>query len=79
MKIYILQNGDYFLSDYNIDEYYVSDIDIFKYYLQDFTVSRDLRKLFYDIEKAEEIRRLIYIETGLNFTIRIFKEREEEI
>lgn len=78
MKIYILQNGDYFLSDYNVDEYYVSEIDIFKYYLEDFEVSRNTKKLFYDIEKAEEIRRLIYIETGFNFTIKLFKEREEE-
>ena len=79
MKYYVLKTGDYYLEDYNAVEFYNSDIDIFKWYLKDFSISKEVRKLFYDFEKAEEVRKLIFIETGLNLKIELFKiEKDEE-
>lgn len=77
MKMYILKIGDYYLEEYEVEEIYDSEIDIFKWNLKDFKVSKEFRKLFYDFELAEDVRKLIYIETGLNLEIKRFKPGEE--
>ena len=77
MKMYILKYGDYYLEDYEVEEIYDTDIRIFKWYLKDFKVSREIKKLFYDFELAEDVRKLIYIETGLNLEIKRFKPNKE--
>lgn len=66
-KRYILKNGDYYLSDIMINE---------KNELVNFTVDRDYRKLYADFELAEYDRKLIFIETGLNLQVKLFKEEE---
>ena len=79
MKYYILKKGDYYLSDYNV--YYEADINDPDDYLHtkvyDFMVGKEVQKLFADFDEAEEIRKEIYIETGLNFEIKIFRKEEE--
>lgn len=77
MKMYILKIGDYYLEEYEVEELYDTEIDIFKWYLKDFKVSKEFRKLFYDFELAEDVRKLIYIETGLNLEIKRFRPGEE--
>lgn len=73
MKMYILKIGDYYLEEYEVEELYDTEIDIFKWNLKDFKVSKEFRKLFYDFELAEDVRKLIYIETGLNLEIKRFR------
>ena len=73
MKMYILKYGDYYLEDYDVEEIYDTDIRIFKWYLKRFSVSKEIKKLFYDFDVAEDVRKLIYIETGLNLEIKRFK------
>lgn len=77
MKMYILKIGDYYLEEYEVEELYDTEIDIFKWNLKDFKISKEFRKLFYDFELAEDVRKLIYIETGLNLEIKRFKPGEE--
>ena len=77
MKMYILKIGDYYLEEYEVEELYDTEIDIFKWNLKDFKVSKEFRKLFYDFELAEDVRKLIYIETGLNLEIKRFRPGEE--
>ena len=72
MKIYILKKGDYYLEDYVIEDIYDSDIDIFNWRLKEFKLSKDTKKLFYDFDEAEDIRKLIYIESGYNLEIKLF-------
>lgn len=67
-KRYILKKGDYYLADIMVDE---------KGILTNYTVDRDYRKLYADFELAEEDRKLIYIETGLAFEVKLFKKEEE--
>lgn len=76
MKIYILKNGDYYLEDYVLEDIYDSDIDIFNWRLKEFKLSKDVRKLFYDFDEAEDIRKLIFIESGVNFEIKRFKPEQ---
>lgn len=79
MKYYILRSGDYYLEDYNIEEIFTSDNIFITEFLRDYTIGREYKKLFYDFEKAEEVRKLIFIETGLNLKIELFKiEKDEE-
>ena len=68
MKYYILKKGDYYLADIMVNE---------KGILVNYGVDRDYRKLYSDFELAEEDRKLIYIETGLNFEVKIFRKEEE--
>ena len=79
MRYYVLKKGDYYLSDFNI--YYEADIndpdDFLHTKIHDFMVDKDIEKLFTDFEEAEEIRKIIYIETGLNFEVKIFRKEEE--
>ena len=77
MKMYILKIGDYYLEEYEVEEMYDTEIDIFKWNLKDFKISKEFRKLFYDFELAEDVRKLIYIETGLNLEIKRFRPGEE--
>ena len=77
MKMYILKYGDYYLEDYDVEEIYDTDIRIFKWYLKRFSISKEIKKLFYDFDLAEDVRKLIYIETGLNLEIKRFKPSKE--
>ena len=56
------------------NEYYLSDIMTEDDKLVNFTVDTEYRKLYSDYELAEQDRRLIYIETGLNFEIERFRK-----
>lgn len=77
MKIYILKYGEYYLEDYEVEEIYDTDVDIFKWSLKSFKIDRDFKKLFYDFDLAEDVRKLIYIETGLNLEVKRFKPSRE--
>lgn len=66
-KYYVLRKNEYYLSDIMID-----NIDK----LVNFTVDTEYRKLYSDYELAEQDRRLIYIETGLNFEIEKFRKED---
>lgn len=67
MKYYILKKGDYYLADIMVDDNQ----------LVNFAVDRDYRKLYAEFDLAEEDRKLIYIETGLAFEVKIFRKEEE--
>lgn len=77
MKMYILRNGDYYLEDYIIEDIYDSDIDIFNWRLKEFKLSKDVKKIFYDFDEVEDIRKLIFIESGYNLEIKRFIPGEE--
>lgn len=66
-KYYVLRKNEYYLSDIMVNE---TDK------LVNFTVDTEYRKLYSDYELAEEDRRLIYIETGLNFEIERFRKED---
>ena len=66
-KKYILKKGDYYLFDVMIENNQLTN----------FAVDRDFRKLYDDFDLAEEDRKLIYIETGLSFEVKLFKKDEE--
>lgn len=68
-KRYVLKKGDYYLSDVDI---VLDDIP----YLNHFEVDKELMRLYDDFDIAEEIRKVIFIETGLNFEVRIFRKEE---
>lgn len=63
---YILKVGDYYLSDIMVENGKLTN----------FTVDRDFRKLYSDFELAEEDRKLIFIETGLSFTVKRFRKED---
>lgn len=65
-KRYILKKGDYYLADIMVDDNQ----------LVNFAVDRDYRKLYAEFDLAEEDRKLIYIETGLAFEVKIFRKEE---
>ena len=71
MKYYILKKGDYYLSDVDI----ILDDQA---YLNHFEVDKEMMKLFSDFDIAEEIRKTIFIETGLDFVIKLEPLRKEE-
>ena len=64
---YILKSGEYYLS------YLFYDLEG---HLNNYEISKEYKKLYSDIDKAEEERKIIFIETGLNLEIRKFKEVE---
>ena len=68
-KYYVLRKNEYYLSDIMVDE---ADK------LVNFTVDTEYRKLYSDYELAEQDRRLIYIETGLNFEIERFRKEVQQ-
>ncbi len=59
-----------------VGEYYLSDIMVENGKLTNFTVDKDFRKLYSDFELAEEDRKLIFIETGLSFTVKRFRKED---
>ena len=63
---YILKVGDYYLSDIMVENGKLTN----------FTVDKDFRKLYSDFELAEEDRKLIFIETGLSFTVKRFRKED---
>ena len=58
------------------NEYYLADIMVEDDKLVNFAVDTDYRKLYSNYELAEQDRRLIYIETGLNFEIERFRKED---
>lgn len=68
-KRYILKKGDYYLSDVDV---ILDD----RAYLNHFEVDKELMKLYDDFDIAEEIRKIIFIETGLSFEVKIFRKEE---
>lgn len=68
-KRYILKKGDYYLSDVDI---VLDDLA----YLNHFEVDKEMMKLFSDFDIAEEIRKVIFIETGLAFEVKLFRKEE---
>lgn len=66
---YVLKVYEYYLSEYEFT-------DLGK--LKGFTIDTEMMKLFNDFEEAEETRKKIFIETGLNFTVKKFKEERKE-
>lgn len=68
-KRYILKKGDYYLSDVDV---ILDD----RAYLNHFEVDKELMKLYDDFDLAEEIRKIIFIETGLAFEVKIFRKEE---
>ena len=68
-KQYVLKKGDYYLSDIEI---ILDDVNV----LEHFEVDKDFRKLFSDFDIAEEVRKTIFIETGLDFTVKLFKRED---
>ena len=64
---YILKKGDYYLSDIMVNE---------NNQLINFTMDNDYRKLYDDFELAEDDRKLIFIETGLDLEVKIFKKED---
>ena len=66
---YVLKVYEYYLTDVDFD-----DLGKFK----GFSIDTELMKMFNDFEEAEELRKKIFIETGLNFTVKKFKEERKE-
>lgn len=64
---YVLKKGDYYLADIMVNEGK----------LVNFVIDSDYRKLYDDFELAEEDRKLIFIETGLDLVVKKFKEKED--
>lgn len=67
---YYLRSYVYKLADVNVARSIDDEL-----ILVDFKISLDEVKIFDDFEEAEEIRKLIFIETGLNMEIKKY-ERE---
>lgn len=68
---YYLKVGDYYLSDYNItldDKGFIV--------LLDYEIGKEFKRAFNLFEQAEDIRKIIFIETGLNLEIKKFKKEE---
>ena len=58
-------------------EYYLADIMVEDGKLVNFTIDTDYRKLYSDFELAEEDRKLLFIETGLNLEVKIFRKEDK--
>ena len=58
-------------------EYYLADIMVEDGKLINFTIDTDYRKLYSDFELAEEDRKLLFIETGLNLEVKIFRKEDK--
>ena len=71
-KYYVLRKNEYYLSSI----YYIEDFEG-NTKLSSFEVDTEFRKLYSDYELAEQDRRKIFIETGLNFEIE--KLRKEDL
>lgn len=67
MKYYILKRGKYYLSEITYND---------KKKITNLVIDTDFRKLYFDFEVAEEDRKKIHNETGLDLEIKILKEEE---
>ena len=65
-KYYVLKTGDYYLSDIMCEGNK----------LLNYAIDKEYKKLYFDYELAEDDRKLIFIETGLNLEIRLLKEEK---
>lgn len=65
---------NYYLKCY---DYYLADIMTEDNKLINFSIDKDYRKMYEEFEQAEEDRKLIFIETGLNLEVKRFKKEEE--
>ena len=45
--------------------------------LVNFTIDTDYRKLYSDFDLAEDDRKLLFIETGLNLEVKIFRKEDK--
>lgn len=68
MKYYVLKYCEYYLADIMTDE---------TGKLVNFTIDTDYRKLYSEFELAEEDRKLLFIETGLNLEVKLFRKEEK--
>ncbi len=59
------------------NEYFLSDIIVEDGKLVNFAVDTVFRKIYADNELAHLDQRLIFIETGLNFDVELFREEEK--
>lgn len=57
-------------------EYYLADIMVENGKLVNFTIDTEYRKLYADFELAEEDRKLLFIETGLNLEVKLFRKED---
>lgn len=57
-------------------EYYLADIMVEDGKLVNFAIDTDYRKLYADFELAEEDRKLLFIETGLNLEVKLFRKED---
>ena len=65
-KYYVLKTGDYYLSDIMCEGNN----------LLNYAINKEYKKLYFDYELAEDDRKLIFIETGLNLEIKLLKEEK---
>ena len=72
-KRYQLRKNEYYLS-----AYYTREDEKGKELLSSFEVDTEFRKIFNDFEEAHKIQRLIFIETGLNFEVELFRKENYE-
>ena len=68
---YILKCDDYYLSDIN----YLFD-EFGKIIIIDYQIGKEFKKVISNFEVASEIRKEIFIETGLSLEIKRFKKGE---
>ena len=72
-KRYQLRKNEYYLS-----AYYIREHEDGKITLSSFEVDTEFRKIFNDFDEAHRIQRLIFIETGLNFEVELFRKEDYE-
>lgn len=65
---YVLRNYDLYLADLSYD--YNDRV------LTNLVMDRKYKKIYFDLEYAEEDRKLIFIETGLNLKVEEYKDEE---
>lgn len=66
---YVLKIYDYYLADFKYNHELRN--------LETITIDKEIKKIYYDFDEAEEDRKLIFIETGLNMEIKRY-EREDK-
>ena len=65
---YVLRNYDLYLSDLSYD--YNDRL------LSSFVMDRKYKKIYFDLEYAEEDRKLLFIKTGLNLKVEEYKDEK---
>ena len=68
MKKYILRNGEYYLADLSYD-YEQRE-------LKNIVLDRDFKKIYEDFDYAEEDRKLIFIEIGLELKVEEYETKD---